>query len=859
MHDIAEFLSSHEPFSGLDEAVLDRIAERVEVEFFAAGTIIIGQGEQAQDRIRVVRRGAVELVDRSRVIDLLGEGEMFGHPSMLSGMPTGFEVRAAEDVLTYVLAAEDVLPLLARPEGLRFLGRSILDRPRPVALSPVELQEFEIEAQTAAALIGEQPVIAEPGTAVREAVQRMESDGASSVMVPLNGGGFGIVTDRDLRSNLIAAGRPAEVPLEEVMTAPARCVGPEQSGAELMLLMLDHGIHHVPVVSARSEVLGVVRDIDLLAAETRTPFMLRKAIDGATQGKQLGVVVEQLKLTFVTLHQAGVAARQISLITSVVLDALFRRTIELAIERVGAPPAEFTWLALGSDGRREAVPSSDVDSGMAWRDESSADPEQTRAYMRSIAEQVSGSLKLTGLPLDAHGVTGDSDFSCSSISEWRRAIRHWLTHPEDNKVLIATSILLDGRAVFGPEELDPKDEFYEAGDRDTLLRWMLRLALAAKPPTGFMRDMVLEHSGEHRGTLDIKHGGLLPIVDIARYAGLKAKSKTTSTIERLRAASDGGVLEETHARTLAEAFDLFMELRVEHQVSQLRAGRGARRPPGSQGAQLADAPLPARRVPGGHGGAEKAGRGAPVAADQLTSAGSPSATARAYGETSMPDPSMRWSEVSFVALDFETTGLDPSRDEIISFATVPVESGRVRLADSRYSLVRPERMPGGDSIRIHGLRPADLEGAPSLYEVLDELLAAITGRVLIAHIAAVERGFLSAALKRRGLELRNPIVDTAALAAELDRRTGRFAAGGVPTGLSALTRAFRLPVHRPHHADGDALTTAQVFLALATHLDRTEPLTLGAMQELRHVKPERSLGARLRRAGRDLIRSSARP
>ena len=101
---------------------------------------------------------------------------------------------------------------------------------------------------------------------------------------------------------------------------------------------------------------------------------------------------------------------------------------------------------------------------------------------------------------------------------------------------------------------------------------MLRLALATKPPTGFLEDMVLEHSGEHRGTLDIKHGGLLPIVDIARYAGLKAKSKTTSTIERLRAASDAGVTRQTHARTLAEAFDLFMELRVEHQVSQLQRG-----------------------------------------------------------------------------------------------------------------------------------------------------------------------------------------------------------------------------------------------------------------------------------------------
>ena len=573
MHDVAEFLSSHEPFRELEEEALEELARRVEVEYFAAGTTIIAQGAQPQDRIRVVRRGTVEVVDRGRVLDLLGEGEMLGHPSMLSGMPTGFKVRAGEDALCYAILAEDVLPLLARPAGLRFLGRWIRARTMPGAADPAALEASDVETQTAATLAGEQPVIAEPDLDVREAVRRMESEGASSVLVRLNGGGFGIVTDRDLRSNVIAAGRPADSPLSEVMTAPAHCVGPEQTGAELMLVMLDHGINHVPVVSAGSEVLGVVRDIDLLAAQTRTPFMLRRAIADAANGEELGKIVGQLNLTVVALHHAGLAPRQISAIISVVFDALIRRMIEIAVEQVGPSPVEFAWLALGSDGRREAVPSSDVDSGMAWADEPEQHPEDTRRYMHAIADQVAESLKLTGRRLDAHGVTASGDFCASSVAEWRRAIGTWLSHPEDEKVLIATSILLDSRTVFGPEQgLDPKLEFFETENRAILLRWMLRLALAAKPPTGFRRDIVVEHSGENRGTLDIKHGGLLPVVDIARYAGLKAGVTVTSTVERLRAGGQSGALEQSHARTLEEAFDLFMALRLEHQVRQLERG-----------------------------------------------------------------------------------------------------------------------------------------------------------------------------------------------------------------------------------------------------------------------------------------------
>src|SRR5215208_7970428 len=114
MQDIAEFLRSHDPFSGLDEEPLERLADRVEVEEFEAGATIFKQGERSQGRVLVVRRGAIELVDGSRVLDVLGEGELFGDPSVLSGLPSGFEARAQEESRCYSMPASDVIPLLAR-------------------------------------------------------------------------------------------------------------------------------------------------------------------------------------------------------------------------------------------------------------------------------------------------------------------------------------------------------------------------------------------------------------------------------------------------------------------------------------------------------------------------------------------------------------------------------------------------------------------------------------------------------------------------------------------------------------------------------------------------------------------------
>lgn len=193
-----------------------------------------------------------------------------------------------------------------------------------------------------------------------------------------------------------------------------------------------------------------------------------------------------------------------------------------------------------------------------------------------------------------------------------------------------------------------------------------------------------------------------------------------------------------------------------------------------------------------------------------------------------PPPRTPWREAEFCVVDLETTGLDPATDEIISWAALQIAGGRLRASDIRHQLVRPRRMPDAETIVIHGLMEIDLAGAPALAETLDGLLEALAGKVLVAHVAAVEQGFLEPAFADHGVELTNPIVDTARLAAELLRRRGRRVPETI--GLEPLAEELGVPAHRPHTADGDALTTAQVFLALATHLDVLEPQTVGSLQ-----------------------------
>ena len=584
MHDIAEFLRGRDPFSGLDENALDRLASRTEVEFFRAGTTIFPQGERPQERIRVVRRGAVELLDRDRPVDLLGDGEMFGHPSVLSGQPTRYEARAKEDSLVYSLASEDVIPMLSRPSSLRFVARTLLDRSRRGGGDGIAAPSAEVARQPAAALVRRRPVIVTPDTSLREAARRMGAEEASAVLVELDDHGFGIVTDRDLRSRVVAGRLSPDDPVTAAMSAPVVGVGADQTGADVMLAMIDHDIRHVPVFSSPGEVLGVVVAVDLVAAETRSPFVLRRLIARARDKSELRQAAAELRSTVIALHRAELTPFHVSDVVSAVTDALVRRMIELAIETDGPPSVGFSWMALGSHGRREPMPSSDVDSGMAWRDRPDPDPitsearrmlasTQTATYMHSIAASVADCIRVIGWRLDPHGVNATGTFSASSIEDWRRSIESWLRRPDDERVLVAVSILLDGRIVYGDPALDVKPLLLEKSDRASLERWMLRLALTTKPPTGFLRNLVVLASGKQREALDVKHGGLLPIVNLARYAALVGDIPANHTLDRLRASGDLGILEPKELRVLEEAFELFSALRLEHQVRQLEGGR----------------------------------------------------------------------------------------------------------------------------------------------------------------------------------------------------------------------------------------------------------------------------------------------
>jgi CBS domain-containing protein len=337
--------------------------------------------------------------------------------------------------------------------------------------------------------------------------------------------------------------------------------------------MLERGLRHLPVLDARRNVIGIVADTDLVAIERRSPFLLRREIREAADRETLASVSRGIGPTVIGLHDARVQPAAISRVISAVHDATTRRLLGLAEEEFGPPPERFTWFALGSFARREATPSSDSDSALAWAGEGD-DPAIRSDMLRRAAWVVEG-LGMAGIPGCSQGAVASSPLFARSAAAWAEAMSSWLEDPTQEKALILMSVLVDGRPVWDADAAAATlaGVLETAPRHRALIRGLARMAAAGKPPTGFFRDFVVSHDGERSGTLDIKRGGLLPVVDIARWAGVSAGVTSASTPERLRAGREAGVLHEDVAATLEVAFDLFTGLRMSHQVDALRSGR----------------------------------------------------------------------------------------------------------------------------------------------------------------------------------------------------------------------------------------------------------------------------------------------
>jgi CBS domain-containing protein len=567
--EIASFLARHAPFDAMERDRLDELAGRVKTEQFPPGTVVLQQSGEPSRFLYLVRHGSVEILDDGNLVDLIGEGEVFGAWSLVGGFSPTATVRAHEDAICYLIEPDDAKEVLGTSSGMTFVVSSL--KRGLVAISGGRDSSAADRYRAVGSLVRRSAITCEAGTTVAEAAELMARERLSSFLIP-HDDGLGILTDRDLRTKVVAARRSPETLVGEVMTFPASAVSHDAMAGEVLLLMLDGGFHHAPVVDAVGKPIGVVTDTDLLGLGKHTPFALKSSIERAADRDS--AVQAALGLPDVVCSLVDVRADPVDVghIVGFTIDALTRRLISLAIERYGEPPVPWAWLALGSAARQEQALHTDQDHALAY-DLQGRTREEVDPYFADFAEFVTAGLEDAGIPrCDGDAMAANSALR-KSIEGWTNAYKGWMTDPGvEGSVLL--SIVFDYRRVMGPLDAEgPLDGLLRSCKLfPNFLKHLSRRALDEKPPTGFRRDLVVESRGQHAGRLDIKHKGITIVGNLARAASIGAGLTEKRTIGRLRAAADAGTINEETRAELEEAFRFLWGVRLEHHVARVRVG-----------------------------------------------------------------------------------------------------------------------------------------------------------------------------------------------------------------------------------------------------------------------------------------------
>lgn len=574
--EIREFLAAQHPFDALPDDALDRLPGMLSVRYFRRGTTVPAAEDSGRD-LYIVRQGAVETRDQGgNLIDKLGEGGLLSAACTEDEADANMTSVTAEDTLAYLLPCEQLDGLCqSYPEFAKHFDTTLTARLKKAiaALQATPRGSGGLLNVAVGNLMKREPVFVGPQASVREAAQRMTEERVSSLLVLDGEKLIGLVTDRDLRSRCIAAGLDTTQPVSKIMTPNVHTVTAAMPGFEALMQMTRLNVHHLPVLDGQRAV-GVLSTTDLIRHESANAVYLSGDVGKAASVEALADISLKLPELQVQLALAGAGARHVGEAVSTVNDAITRRLLELAERQLGSPPVPYAWVTGGSHARREQTSHSDQDNALILSDEMA--PEDDR-YFEELARFVNDGLNACGFVYCPGEVMAGNPKWRQPQKKWRSYFDAWISEPEP-MALMLSSVFFDLRVIRGDaslfEELQ-RENLEKSRANGIFIAYMVANALTHRPPLGFFRNIVLIQGGEHGNTFDIKHRGIVPVVDLARVYALAEGRPEVNTVDRLRAVTGTRAVSTQGARDLEDAYELIATLRVQHQAGQLRHGEKA--------------------------------------------------------------------------------------------------------------------------------------------------------------------------------------------------------------------------------------------------------------------------------------------
>ncbi|TCP38923.1 DUF294 nucleotidyltransferase-like domain-containing protein [Rhodovulum marinum] len=564
--DIIPSLTRFPPFDLVPAEALAALSASVTRIAADPGQTIFYEGDRL-DGLYVIETGTVDIeTGESDLIAHRGPGDVFGERGLLRLGRATLTARASSDVSLLLLPKAafhdlmDEVPAFADWFRRAMPGRAMAAGDEAAGLTALKVAD----------LMTKTPVTCPIGATVTDVARIMRDKGISSVIVMQGEAPAGIVTVRDLSGKVLAEGLDGTTPVARVMTPDPITIAPDALGLDALMRLADHNISHLPVAEA-GRIVGLIGRTDLFRQQAATAsHMIVEVVDADTP-EEMARVVAEVPALLAQLVRSGVAANAISRRITDITDAITRRLLALAEARLGPPPVPYLWLACGSQGRREQTGVSDQDNCLILDD--AFKPEHD-AYFAELAKFVSDGLNTCGFVYCPGDMMATNPRWRQPRRVWRDYFARWIAQPDTEAQMLA-SVMFDLRPIGGTTDLfhDLQAETLAMARKNSIfVAHMVSNSLKHTPPLGLFRGFALIRSGEHKDMFDLKHSGVVPVVDLGRVYALKGALEQVNTRDRLEAARAAGVISQAGAHDLIDAYDLIAETRLAHQAEQIRAG-----------------------------------------------------------------------------------------------------------------------------------------------------------------------------------------------------------------------------------------------------------------------------------------------
>ncbi len=574
--EILEFLKRHSPFQELPEPEQLAVAQSIDIGYFRAGTEILRFNEPL-GALHLIRSGVVETFRRNGdLYNRLGEGGIFGEQGLLRGGKVRFPASALEDTLIYFIPQHVFQQLFDNNEFFADYVE-VGDTERRKSTKASRQAEADLLSARVGTLVRRQPVCLHSSASVWQAAQTMTEQGVSCLLIQhdaapeMTGTLAGIMTDRDIRSRLVAPGLHSDTPVSEIMSTELITIEQQQPVFEAMMLMLRYNVHHLPVLKQQQPV-GVIALSDIIRYESQNSLFVVGSIFRQHSIAELSTLTAEVRACFVRLVNEDANSQMIGSAMAAIGRSFKQRLLELAEQQLGPPPVPYCFIALGSMARDEQLIVTDQDNALIL--DNSYVAELHDDYFAQLATFVCDGLAACGYSYCSGDIMATNRQWRQPLKVWQQYFTDWIERPSAER-LLHSSIFFDLDAVWGQrrwaEQLNQL-MLSKARQQPQFLACMTRNALQRTPPLGFFKDFVMENDGRQNNSLNIKRRGTAPMADLIRVHALAVGSDATNSFERLRDIIAAKVLPSGRGEDLRDAYEVIAMTRIRQQALAIQAG-----------------------------------------------------------------------------------------------------------------------------------------------------------------------------------------------------------------------------------------------------------------------------------------------